>query len=31
LKCLALLGRLRVSVEGIKILRTISPRIEVSQ
>jgi hypothetical protein len=31
LECLALLGRLRVSVEGIKILRTISPRIEVSQ
>jgi hypothetical protein len=31
LECLALLGRLRVSVEGIKILRTISARIEVSQ
>lgn len=31
LECLALLGRLRVSVEGIKILRTISAKIEVSQ
>jgi hypothetical protein len=31
LECLALLGRLRVSVEGIKVLKTISARIEVSQ
>jgi hypothetical protein len=28
---LALLGRLQVSVNGIKVLKTISARIEVSQ
>jgi hypothetical protein len=31
LECLALLGRLQVSVNGIKVLKTISARIEVSQ
>jgi hypothetical protein len=31
LECLALLGRLRVSVEGIRVLKTISARFEVSQ
>lgn len=31
LECLALLGRLRVSVDGVKVLKTISARLEVSQ
>jgi hypothetical protein len=31
LECLALLGRLRVSVEGIRVLKTISARFEVSE